>query len=164
MKYLFSLVVLLFTLSCATQNDKNANSIAKIEYKSTACFGFCPIFDMNINANRSATFEAIRFNFTEKPTKDDFSKPNEGTFTGTIKAENYNELLSLIQAAKIETLDSKLGNRNVTDMPSAILKVTYKNGTIKEINDYGKRGTPELAAVYKYFESLRFNQDWKKVN
>ncbi len=36
--------------------------IREIEFKTSACFGGCPVFHSNIQANRKASYNVIRFN------------------------------------------------------------------------------------------------------
>ncbi|WP_027379135.1 DUF6438 domain-containing protein [Chryseobacterium daeguense] len=161
MKYLLALCAFVFLFSC---NSQKANSkYSKIEYNATACFGFCPIFKMTINPDRTAVFDAEHFNFTDKPSKDEFSKTREGTFTGTIKEEDYNKLIALLDGLDVKNLNEKYGERNISDLPSSYLSITFADGTSKHVEDYGKHGSEKLAEVYKFFEDLRKNQQWTKV-
>ena len=93
MKQLLSLIVLILLFSCTPQNTNSKYS--KIEYEAGPCFGFCPIFKLTINPDKTATLEAERFNFSKDPSKDDSSKPREGTFKATIKEADYHQLISL---------------------------------------------------------------------
>ena len=161
MKYLLSLFVFAILMSCATQN---ASQYSKIQYEAGACFGFCPIFKLTINPDRTAVIEAEHFTFSEGRSKDEFSKPKEGTYRATIKQEDYNKLISLLNSANPKSLNAKYGSRNVTDLPTSYLTVTYKDGTVKKVEDYGKNGTEKLAELWTFFEDLRKTQTWKKVD
>ncbi|KIA83178.1 hypothetical protein OA84_06405 [Kaistella solincola] len=156
MKYLFSLLSLLFLTTCTSR--KNTEYMT-IKYESGACFGFCPIYKMTINADRSAIFEAERFNFS----RDTDSQENEGNFKGTIDAEKYSELMEKFAALKAKNLKNFYGNKNVTDLPTAYLTITYPDGTVKKIEDYGKHGTPQLQKLYEFFDSLRTSETWSKI-
>ena len=157
MKYLFTLLALSLLVMCTSQ--KNLDKITAVEYKSGACFGFCPIYKMEINADKTAIFEAERFNFS----RDTHSQENEGNFKGTIAAEKYSELMEKFAALKAKNLKNFYGNKNVTDLPTAYLTITYADGSIKKIEDYGKRGTPELQKLYEFFDDLRTSQNWTKI-
>ena len=161
MKYLLSLFAVVVLMSCQTQ--KSASNYSKIEYETTPCFGFCSVFKMTINPDRTAVFEAERFNFEEGHSKDAFSKPREGTFKTTIKAEDYAKLVRMLDRLNAKSLNDKYGNYNITDLPTSFLRLNYKDGSSKNIEDYGKDGTKELAEVYKFIADLRKNQNWKKV-
>ncbi|SIQ89420.1 hypothetical protein SAMN05880574_13112 [Chryseobacterium sp. RU37D] len=152
--------MLLFSCNSQKVNSK----YSRIEYNATACFGFCPVFKMTINPDRTAVFEAEHFNFNDKPSKDEFSKPREGTFKGTIKQEDYNKLITLLDGLNVKNLNDKYAEKNISDLPSSHLRVKFSDGTEKHIEDYGKHGTEKLAEVYKFFENLRKNQQWTKVN
>ncbi|QIG89094.1 hypothetical protein G6R40_05145 [Chryseobacterium sp. POL2] len=161
MKYLLSLFSILLLTAC--QSHKSVSKYQKLEYETTPCFGFCPIFKITINADKSATFEAEHFNFGENHTKTNFSAEREGTFKTTIKAKDYNKLVALIDELDPKQLNDFYGDKNIMDMPTSFLRINYTDGTSKIIEDYGKRGTPKLKEVYKFFADLRLNQTWKKV-
>lgn len=162
MKYLLGLCAFIFLFSCNSQNVKS--NYSKIEYEATPCFGFCPVFKMTINPDRTAVFEAEHFNFNDKPSKDEFSKPREGTFKGTIKEADYNKLVALLNDLDVKNLKDNYGEKNITDLPTSYLRVNFADATAKNVQDYGKRGSEKLSAIYKFFEDLRKNQQWTKVN
>lgn len=161
MKYLLSLFAAVLLLSCSTQ--KVQSKYSTIEYEAGACFGFCPIYKMTINKDRTAVLEAEHFNFTKGTTKDEFSKPREGTFTATIKGEDYNKLVVLLDDLEVKNLQNKYGTRNVTDLPTSYLRIKFADGTSKNTEDYGKKGSEKLMKVYQFFEDLKQNQQWTKV-
>ncbi len=161
MKYLFSVLAALLLFSCSTQ--KNTPKYSTIEYEAGACFGSCPIFKITINPDRTAVFEAEHFNFSKGFSKGEFDKPREGTFKGTIKEADYNKLVALLDGLNVKTLHDKYGERNITDLPTSYLRVNFSDNTSKTVEDYGKKGTEKLVEVYKFFEDLRQNQQWTKV-
>lgn len=161
MKYLLSLLAAVLLFSCSTQ--KGQSKYSTIEYEAGACFGFCPIYKMTIQADRTAVLEAEHFNFSKGTSKDEFSKPREGTFTTTIKEEDYNKLVALLDGLDVKSLQDKYGSRNVTDLPTSFLRIKFADGTSKNTEDYGKRGSEKLIKVYQFFEELKQNQQWTKV-
>jgi hypothetical protein len=48
-----------------------------------------------------------------------------------------------------------------TDDQTAWLRIRFSDGTVKEIKDYGLKGTFGLRLIYSIFFDLRSNQDWK---
>ena len=160
MKYLLTLFAAVFLMSCTLQNKTN---YSKIQYEAGACFGFCPMFKMTINPDRTAIIDAERFTFTEGKSKDDFSGPKEGTFKATIKEADYNKLVAMLDSLNLKSLKNYYGNKNVTDLPTSHLNITFTDGTTKHIEDYGKHGTEELREVYQFLEGLRKTQTWTKV-
>jgi len=161
MKTFLLLSSLLLLASCTSQSPK----FESLEYKAGACFGFCPIFKLTIHPDRTALIEAERFTFTNPQSKDyDPKAAPEGTFKTKIKEASFNELLKTLNAANLSTLKSYYGNKNVTDLPTAKLKLVTSPTQSVEIEDYGKRGTPELRALYEALEGLRTSETWVKVD
>ncbi|MEY8760999.1 DUF6438 domain-containing protein [Chryseobacterium tongliaoense] len=157
MKHLLSLIALILLFSCTSQ--KTGSKYSKIEYEAGPCFGFCPIFKLTINPDRTAVLEAERFNFS----KDDSSKPREGTFKTTIKEADYNRLVSLLDGLDVKSLKNNYGSHNITDLSTSYLRVNFTDGTSKNIEDYGKNGSEKLAEIYHFFDDLKHNQQWIKV-
>ena len=158
MKYLLSFLTLVLLLNCST--NKTSTKYAQVKYEAGACFGFCPIYKISINADRTAIFEAKRFNFSRDTSSSD---ENEGTFKGTIDQVQYDKLLSILDSLNPKNLNDFYGNKNVSDLPTSYLTIKYKDASIKKIQDYGKRGTPELQNLYQFFDDLRTNQAWTKI-
>lgn len=161
MKYLLTILSLTFLMSCATTTK---SKYSKIEYEAGACFGFCPIFKITINPDKTAVIEAERFTFTEGRTKDDMAGEKEGTFKATIKEADYQLLLSKLDSLDFKNLKDYYGNKNITDLPTSYFNITFTDGTQKRIEDYGKGGTEQLDEVYQIIEDLRKSQVWTKVN
>jgi len=155
---IFLLPVLLY--SCSPQKT---SQYSQIEYEAGACFGFCPIFKITIQRDKTAVIEAERFTFAKGNSKADFSKPKEGTFKTTLTPENFQKLIQLLNGADLKSLKSEYKNKNVSDLPTAYLRIKYGDGTLKNIEDYGKNGTLKLDEIYQFIENLRFVEKWKKV-
>ena len=157
MKYLFCLVTMFLLINCTT--NKANTKYSTIEYEAGACFGFCPIYKMTINADRTAIFDAKRFNFS----RDTSSDKEEGTFKGTISEIKYKELIAILDSINPKNLKDYYGNQNVPDLPTSYLKVDYADGSMKKIEDYGKQGTPNLEKLYQFFDELRTSENWTKI-
>ncbi len=157
MKYLFSLLAMFLLLNCST--NKVNSKYSTIEYEAGACFGFCPVYKMTINADRTAIFEAKRFNFS----RDTSSEKDEGTFKGTINEIQYKELVTILNSLNPKELKDNYGNQNVSDLPTSYLTINYEDGSMKKIKDYGKHGTPGLEKLYQFFDDLKTNQNWMKI-
>lgn len=128
--------------------------IEKIEYSTTACFGTCPIFNLTINENKVAQWNAEEYNEINK-------KVVRGIFNSKITEDKYNEIVNLLNYIDFETLQDNYAVR-WTDDQSSTLKITYDNGKIKSIHDYGLIGTYGLDRVYQLLFKLRENQKWTK--
>lgn len=141
----------------AEYNKNTVDSkIQKIEYEAGPCFGTCPIFKMTINKDRSATFFAEHYNFRQ--TQDGDFKP-EGTFKAMLRDKEFEQIVDILNYIDFKNLKEEYAVR-YTDAPTANITITYDNGKVKNIMDYGMKGTYGLRAVYGLLADLRFNQEW----
>lgn len=144
----FNLIpVLLLFASCATHKLKQTNTIEKVEFSATACFGTCPVFNMSIPEQGVATLDAIRFN-----------KIN-GKFTTGISKRTLLKLFSMINKADVFSLKD-VYTQDVTDLPTYVLSIRYKDGKTKSISDYGPMKPGELNKVYKFLFKLKTTEHW----
>ena len=129
--------------------NKNIPAIKSVYYETTPCFGFCPIFSLNI-FNDGTAYYIRNENLDE----------TSGNFRGKINPIQLNEIIDLLRYIPITNLDNYY-SVNATDMQSCKLKVYFVDGSVKEINDYGLQGTLGLVRLYDLFFALRLNQKWK---
>ena len=120
-----------------------------ITFSTSGCFGSCPIFTLNIRANRRATYQAKQYN------------PEDGKFSGTIDAADYNRLEELINYMGLGSLKTEY-SVPWTDDQGSTLSISY-DGTTKKISDYGMIGTYGLENLYDNLSKLRTSQKWAKV-
>jgi hypothetical protein len=127
--------------------------IEKIEYSTGACFGSCPVFELTLKSDLSATWHANYYNkINDKEVK--------GNFKATLQPNLYSEIVNLLNYLDFERLNDHYAV-NWTDDQSCVLKITYDNGKIKSINDYGLQGTFGLGHFYERMFELRKNLQWK---
>lgn len=122
--------------------------IKKIEYSTTMCFGTCPVFELEINSDRTAKYNAIQYN------------DEEGKFKTILDTARFNSIVSLLNYIDFPNLKDDY-SVNWTDDQSCTLTITYDNGHKKSISDYGEIGTYGLQIIYKELFALRGNQKWK---
>ena len=146
MKQLFFSViyVLIFIYGCAQCKE----DISQIKFHADYCYGTCPVFEIAINNDRSASYKAIEYNKLE------------GLFNTTIEKPQFDSLLLLISEANLFSLKNGY-DISATDHPTYTLTVILKNGETKTITDYGPAGPEKLRLVYNKIFSLRETQDWK---
>lgn len=130
-------------------------SIEKIEYQTTTCFGICPKFYISILKDKSSFFKAEAYNRESRN-----SKEVNGTYSTTLTDTSFLEIINLLNYIDFPNLKN---NYDVgwTDDQTCILTVTYDNGHVKTISDYGLIGTYGLERLYQLLFDLRFNQKWK---
>ncbi len=159
MKYIF--LVLSFVLLTSCKAQKNQSPYSSIEVETLGCRGFCPIYKISINpTDLSVILEAERFNFADS----DRSKDYEGTFKTQLNAAQLKSLISLINSMDPKKMKDYYGDQRQVDLPTAFLRLVFKNGSRKQVEDWGKRGTPELQKLYQWIEELKQTQKWTKVS
>lgn len=149
MKTIHLLSAMALLAGCATGKMKNADNIEKVELSTSPCFGACPVFDMEIEGNGNAEYDAKRFN------------PVQGKYKAVIRKEQMDSLFGLIGKAKLMSLPNEY-TQQITDMPTYRLSVQFRDGKSKSISDYGPMGPESLKEVYKFIFSLRDSQSWKQ--
>jgi len=131
-------------------------NIEKIEYQTTRCFGTCPQFNIVIEKSKNATFNAQHHN-----RKDKNEKEIKGKYKTIIKDEDFDLIVNALNDIDFPNLKDKYttGHR---DTQACFLTITYNEGKVKKIKDYGLSGTLELKNFYNLMFELRFNQKWEK--
>ena len=123
--------------------------IEKIEFETTMCFGTCPVFKMTIDSNRDAVYESIKFNAQKT-----------GKYQTRIDNKTYLRLKDLLNYTNFPKLKNSY-RVSWTDDQTSTLKITYDNGKVKTIEDYGLIATFGLCQAYKILFNLRGSQEWK---
>lgn len=130
-------------------NNLVTHKISKIEYETSECFGTCPVFKIEIDANRNTIYNAIEYN--------DLT----GIYYSKISQDDYYTLIRLINYLDFPNLKDRY-KVNWTDDQSYKLIITYDDGKTKTINDYGKAGTYGLIQVYDKLFDLRKKLEWEE--
>ncbi|MGI4871264.1 MAG: DUF6438 domain-containing protein [Janthinobacterium lividum] len=122
--------------------------IARISFSASTCYGSCPVFKLTIGPDRTATYQAIRYN------------NKQGQFRGVIDLNAYDQLLATLAYLHLTSLQDAYAV-TWTDDQTMQLEVTFTNGQVKRIKDYGGVGTQGLANLYNQLFALRETQAWK---
>lgn len=143
-------------------NPDNYN-IEKIEFRTEISGGYRhPHFEILIEKNKSSVLKAIDGNSIYENTEKYNDTINEvkGEFKSIIKEKDFNEIVNLLNYMDFPNMEDRYSLRRM-HTNDCVLKITYSNGKIKEINDYGMFGTYGLNRLYELLFDLRFNQEWK---
>ncbi len=138
----------------------SSRTVSNIQFISGLCFGECPYYKLELSNQGQSTFYAYEYN---RPTAT--SSPSmlmEGVYTTTLSSRTFKKLEELINYCDFQ---NNKNNYFVTRTCSSTgyIKITYTNGEVKRIQDYGMVGTYGLRILYHEFAKLRFNHQWKKV-
>lgn len=140
------------------ENPKR-NKISKIEFSTSGCFGSCPVYKLTLNRDSISVFNAQYYNFN-KNREVEYGK-EEGVFYTNFSKIEFDKLEELLNYCDFENLKKEYAVMH-TDDQTGNLKITYNNGKVKEISDYGMVGTYGLQMLYQKLAETRFNEKWKK--
>lgn len=132
----------------------SSHKLKSISLATTTCLGTCPEYNLTINSDRSADYNA------------GYHTGKSGHFTVVITDTDFNQIMQLTDYINVQSLDVNYAV-DVTDHPTAYLKVIFENGQEKSIQDYGMSGTRGLCVLYRFMDALRNSQKWvwdKKIN
>lgn len=122
--------------------------IEEIKLRTSGCFGSCPIFEITVLSDRSATYKAIKYN------------DKQGLFKAIIDSMSFYKLLKTINYIKLISLKDDY-SVDWTDDETIDIEVKYDNGRLKRISDYGAMGTFGLESLYSQIFALRTTQPWR---
>lgn len=117
-------------------------SISRVEFKTDYCYGSCPVFELNIDSNGD-----VEYNGLDHVNRKGFARLK-------MNDKDLDYLKTLLQYLKIEELKDKYSVK-WTDDQTGFLKVNFKNGEKKEIEDYGMVGTFGLSILFDFLYELR---------
>lgn len=116
--------------------------INRINFKTSGCFGTCPIFEMTIMPSKDIMYKAIKYN------------SEYGSFSCRLSLSDYEYIVSCLIASKFTELKD-IYEVNWTDDQTATLEIEYDNGKVKQISDYGMQSNISLMFLYKRLYDLR---------
>lgn len=143
------------------ENPKKYN-IKKIEFQNEVTRYKYPHFEITINNDRKALINAKSGNSIYENTDiyyNDTIPEFKGKFKSNIKKKDYDQIINLLNYIDFPNLKNRYTLRRMHTY-NCTLKITYGNGQIKTIEDYGMFGSYGLKKVYDILFDLRFNQEW----
>jgi hypothetical protein len=135
------------------------NTFDSLEYKTTFCYGSCPVFDLVIKKNGESVYNAKEYNSQNQLSPHQRNNLNFKCVIDRRHLDTLQRLLNFINFAKIKRSYAV----GWTDDQACDLSITFKDGKNIKIGDYGLKGTYGLATLYRYLFDLRDNQSWTEV-
>jgi hypothetical protein len=123
------------------------SDINSIEIKTSGCYGICPSFELKIFENGNMEFNGLMY-----------TKFN-GKAKSKLDLKKLTEIEELINYIEIKKLKDNYSVR-WTDDQTINLKITFKDGTTKNIEDYGLRGTYGLKTLYEKLIEIGVKTEW----
>jgi hypothetical protein len=120
------------------QQPKPANpeAITQISVQRTWCYGVCPIDELVLNSDGSATYSGFR------------NTPRSGFFKGTLPSDQFSKLAAWLEDQNFFELKSEIGHGN-TDSADFIVSVT--------------RGYRSYSVIFRIGESQKLTEKMKKM-
>jgi hypothetical protein len=120
--------------------------ISSVKLVTTACFGQCPEFSLELFPDNTAAFEGLQYT------------PLLGGHQLDIENGTFQRVEALLNYMDVETLRNDYAVL-WTDDQTGYLSVSFTDGSKKTIKDYGLRGTRGLEAVYQIFMEIAKTTD-----
>jgi hypothetical protein len=128
---------------------KPAAKVTEVRLKRTPCFGRCPVDEVVLRADGTATYEGRKY------------VDRIGRFEGKVAKADFEKLAKLMEEKKFFDLKDDY-DRPITDQSSIV--TTAKRGDIsKEVRDYAKSGPEELRAIEKQILKVMEGIAWDKA-
>ena len=136
--------ILLFMLMTGCKPDHH--HIEKIEYGVTSCYQPCPTYRIIINKDLTCSYNVW------------VSNKINGEYSTKVSRAYYQQLIDILTYIHFEQMDSSY-NLPIADLQNGVLRITYDNGKVKEIYDYGNGGTDRLQYVYQKLYKIKDSPD-----
>jgi hypothetical protein len=161
-----------------TQIERTKKGSA-IHYVDTLTYKFGSFIEKNTSKKQDYNIESIKFNVRQHfsleidhqgnayyncPEKIFMNRLYENNYVGKsnkkIPIEKYNELEQLLNYINVKGLLNTY-EIDSSDYTTVILTIKFKDGSIKEITDYGADGSYGLNAVYSKLTKIAAETNWK---
>lgn len=102
-------------------------TLDKLIFHTSACFGSCPVINLEISSDKSIRFTG---NYFKDENFNEIDSARYGNFSGQLSDQLYNELIDLIITSKITEMDNKQNQVLCCDAAVKTL-ILYHNDTRK---------------------------------
>jgi len=116
-------------------------------FQRTACFGYCPVFELTIYDNGYATFNGKR------------NTDLQGFYTGQINEVDMKAIIDTAEQINFFEMEAEYDGK-ITDIPSAISLIN-KGGRKQVLNRY--QGPKELRSLEALFDRLVKETQWQEA-
>jgi hypothetical protein len=135
-----------FTDGIGGINVEYGAEITSITLRRGACFGTCPIYEVTLNADGTATWDGERF------------VDLLGQYKGEVDLHDYRRFAAFVQRAGFFDWDPEY-LANVTDLPDYILTVEA-GGQAKSVRQNGVDEPPDFWVIAALVDHLATAIDW----
>ena len=123
--------------------------ITEISLQRTECFGTCPVYELILRSDGTATFHGGK------------NAQLPGDWTGKLKVQDFAELVGLVDTIGFFNLKDHY-EAPVTDSPTAIITVVRGAGR-KRVSNYADSGPLSLSGLAAAIDVVASRTEWEKV-
>ncbi|MCS7086775.1 MAG: DUF6438 domain-containing protein [Bacteroidia bacterium] len=127
-------------VACTPKAQTAAKDDFFFSVKKTPCYGQCPVYELNVHADGTVVYNAVRF--TEQT----------GTFTKTLSAARLQELKNAVRQSPFFSWDTLYDNAGISDLPSTIVEISLDGRRKKVVNRH--KGPKDFKIWLDKWESL----------
>jgi len=131
----------------------NNEEIAKMSYSTNGCYGVCPKFDLEINANGKTYFQANGYN-----------EQSEGNYEAILDSTLIQLIFNKIKQVKQSNLHNKYPLMRLHIQPTNIIIILKNKQKIKSEIIMDEFESKELFVFFKYLFALEKVIKWKKTD
>ena len=124
--------------------------IASVSLQRGPCFGSCPIYDVTLRADGTATWNGERF------------VERLGRYEGEVNLNDYDRLARFVERAGFFDWDPEYANDNIADLPNYYLTVVA-NGNTKTVRQYAVDEPPDFWVIATLVDSLAEDIEWTAI-
>lgn len=145
---IFTIIAIVLFFSCKTV-QKTVSDLPVISMIKTACFGSCPVYEINIFYDGKVELKGEMF------------MDLIGGFRADLTKSELKQLINAFEERDFFAFEDEYSAK-ITDLPTTYLSFNYQ-GRNKKIKDY-YNAPEELKALEKMVAELLEKLDWKPVN
>ncbi len=128
---------------------QQAIPVVLITISRRGCFGTCPIYVASLRSDGAATFNGGR------------NAPRTGTYVGKAYFGDFARLALFVEQSGFMQLQSRYTAPG-TDQETVVVSITMRDGTTKEVSNYGRFGPPNLWILERAIDAVIGDIEWKR--
>lgn len=134
-----------------THGEQPGETAFSVTLERTACFGACPMYTVTVDQGGAVTFDGKRF------------VASTGNHSARVDAQALSRLRQAVEASDFFALKDCYCERNVTDLPSAIVTVNLGDRK-KTVRHYAgdRSAPPALIELQEQIDRLASTERWIK--
>lgn len=122
MKKILPILFIILLASCKSAKETGNFKFEKITYHTSACFGFCPSYHMEVRSDKTVLLKGDSIRGKRVPNNDN---TRVGNFTGTVSDALFDKMIKDLREIGLDTV--KFGGPKCCDGATKTI-IVYYNG------------------------------------